>query len=890
MRTITLLFSLLCLAFIINAQTNYADFEAAPYGVAQNGATYSLVTNPLQTGINASANCAKVGRSTQTLWYAQMYVLGTSFTLSANSKKYVHIMMKYDAEPRIYIREVFTGNTKNNFSLNKYTKIGEWQDMVFEIRRSGAEADINITGIRVFFDAGTNLSAPSSVPVSNILTDGTKFAYIDEIIINDDPTPRGETLSLTKIHDFESTVPTYIKDIRTFADATNTVQYPVTNPFTSGINTSASCGVRNYIEGTTWWPGFDFFLTKPVIVDNNHRYMHVMIATPADNTDISIDARLLDNIYNSGVNNVVMGDKPYTITTANTWQDVVVDLQTHINATLATAMPVVSSFSIKCGKNAAMQVGNYYFDEIVINGDPNPRTQVITTNTINLSTIQNAASTEMIMAKGDVLIVNETESLKKVTIGSGAQLTNTNGNTLTLETLDIESDTNGNGTLVESGSTTTVTGTTTVKQYLPQGRNWYVGSPIETNIATTGNLTAAGATSVSYYSEKNGWQHGYTGNLAEGLGYVAASSTGTATNKVNFVGQLNSGDVSITLTKKGSSFIGYNLIANPYPSYINPMAAINLNSNLEKTIWYRTRKTVAPYEYKFETVNTTSGVGTNAAGTGMVTGHIPPMQAFWVRTNADEQPFTFTNAMRVHAGNVTVGAETVPTTVLKSKKQDSQSILRLVLSGNAGTDEAVLYVDANASNLYDKFDSRKMFESATSNNPEIYTTVGNEKLVINGLNTIPYDVEIPLGFTAKQTGDYSISRSEMTNFDADTRIVLKDKQYPTSEVELTEGTVYKFTSQSTTLDNSRFVVLFKIPGVSTSIESTTSSNVTVYLNSNKEIVISSNLASNYSVYNALGMLVHSGKTQQNEMTKTIRFSAGVYVVRVNNQSTKIIVN
>lgn len=63
MRRVTLLFSLLCLAFFSNAQTNYANFEAAPYGVAQNGATYELVTNPLQTGINSTANCAKVGRS-----------------------------------------------------------------------------------------------------------------------------------------------------------------------------------------------------------------------------------------------------------------------------------------------------------------------------------------------------------------------------------------------------------------------------------------------------------------------------------------------------------------------------------------------------------------------------------------------------------------------------------------------------------------------------------------------------------------------------------------------------------------------------------------------------------------------------------------------------------
>ncbi len=428
-----------------------------------------------------------------------------------------------------------------------------------------------------------------------------------------------------------------------------------------------------------------------------------------------------------------------------------------------------------------------------------------------------------------------------------------------------------------------------VEQYLPQGRNWYVGTPIETNIAAAGALTTAGATSVSYYSEELGWQHTYTGNLAEGVGYVAASASGTNTNKVNFVGKLNSGDVPVTLTRKAvDGFAGYNLIANPYPSYINPMAAINANVKIEGTIWYRTRKTVSPYEYKFETVNTISGVGTNAAGTGTVTGYIPPMQAFWVRALADEQPFKFTNAMRIHAGKVKVGADSVPTTPLKAKKLENQKLARIVVAGAAGSDEAVLYFDENASNSYDKYDSRKRFEQATASLPEIYSTVNDEKLTINGLNDVTYDLEIPLGFIAKQKGDYSISKSEMMNFETGTRLVLKDKFYPTLETELVAGSVYNFSSEITT-GTDRFSVLFRAPGSITGVNEVEKSSAQVFVNAANQLVISAAEKCNFSIYNGLGQLVQGGAITPNAQTANLKLAAGLYVVKLNNKSTRVIV-
>jgi len=278
--------------------------------------------------------------------------------------------------------------------------------------------------------------------------------------------------------------------------------------------------------------------------------------------------------------------------------------------------------------------------------------------------------------------------------------------------------------------------TSTVEQYLPTGRNWYVGVPLNSEVTTIPYtaLTSGGATSVSYWNETIGdWVNNYTGNLSNGVGYIAVSSSGSATNNISFTGTLNDGNITVDLTRTvGKTKEGFNLISNPYPSYLNAMTAINTNSaNMETTIWYRTKGS----SYSFETVNTSSGEGTHG-----VTGYIPPMQAFWVRATAASTSLTFTNSMRSHANPTGI-----TTTLLKTKSMIGPTKIRLQVSNGVNTDEALIYTNENAQNDYDIYDSRKLSNDNVSI-PEIWTIAGSEDLVINGFNQLPVNVEIPLGF------------------------------------------------------------------------------------------------------------------------------------------------
>jgi outer membrane protein assembly factor BamB len=520
----------------------------------------------------------------------------------------------------------------------------------------------------------------------------------------------------------------------------------------------------------------------------------------------------------------------------------------------------------------------------------NRRTAEYVSSNKNISSIAASSTIDVTVLSG-LLTVDDDASVKSLTVNPGAKLTVTAGKTLTVVgATTLKSDASGTGTILDSYTEPTINAT--VQQYLPQGRNWYVASPIESTIApasATGLTVSGAATSVSYYDETqngtpNAWVNNYTGNMLRGVGYVAVSNSGTGTNNIELSGTLNSGDVPVTLTRTGTGgFAGYNLIANPYPSYINPMTVMN-SLNIEKTIWYRTKGST----YKFETVNTTTGVGTDAALSGKpVTGYIPPLQAFWVRTNENNVQLMFTNAMRTHA-NPVVGETTINTTALKAPQQQVNRIARINISGSSGSDQAVLYFNASASNGFDDFDSRKMFESANAATPEVFMMAENEKVAINGMQRIPYDTEIPLGIVVKQTGDYFISGSDLSGFESGTRIFLIDKQYSSTEFELAEGASYSFSSQPTTATSERFSLVFRAPGATTDIENTSRPNAQVFVNAANQITIIAPENSHYTIYNAMGQFIGHGKMNSEQLTVNNKLQTGLYIVRVNDFTTRVI--
>jgi hypothetical protein len=168
--------------------------------------------------------------------------------------------------------------------------------------------------------------------------------------------------------------------------------------------------------------------------------------------------------------------------------------------------------------------------------------------------------------------------------------------------------------------------------------------------------------------------------------------------------------------------------------------------------------------------------------------------------------------------------------------------------------------------------------------------VGTERLAINGLNELADNMQLPLGFTLKAAvSGLKLKVSELSNLASGTKVYLLDKEQG-SQTELLPSTEYTFnTTASTTNNESRFSLLFRAPGNATGIDNALKDNTQVFVNSASQITIIVPEKANYSIYNAVGQLIENGIVNLKHETRNTKLNAGVYVVKVNYQSTRVIV-
>lgn len=457
-------------------------------------------------------------------------------------------------------------------------------------------------------------------------------------------------------------------------------------------------------------------------------------------------------------------------------------------------------------------------------GYPFLRTQSYTPAAIWLGTSSTLWATvgnwsENSVPSGTVIIPNVTNdpvitysgaTSSNLTIESGGALTLTVNGCLTVGaltnsgTLNIQSDATGVGTLVDNGITN-INGTVNVQQYLtgtggitPNGRFWYISSPVSD--ATSETFNAAGNNKLWSHSESGYAYTEITDNstsLNAGQGYVARLG---ADATVSFTGTaLNTGSQTINITRTGTELPkrGFNLIGNPYPSYLDWTSATK--TNVQPTMWYRTL--TSGNLMQFDTYNAETGVGTGNGAKGTVTRYIPPMQAFWVKATTDNVTGTvvFTNSLRSHQSS----------NPLRSPRVGENQTIRLRTSNGTNSDETILAFITEATDGFDKYDSPKMFNDVASI-PEIYTLAGNEQVVINGLEPVVTEKELPVGFKTALAGTFTIMATEITNMDEGTRVTLEDKLLDKKQ-NLTENPEYSFSSDIVNATDRFSIFISKIP-------------------------------------------------------------------------------
>jgi len=418
---------------------------------------------------------------------------------------------------------------------------------------------------------------------------------------------------------------------------------------------------------------------------------------------------------------------------------------------------------------------------------------------------------------------------KMMILNPGAQLTmgtltNTSG------TLRLLSKADSIASLLISGYVNS--GTTEIQLYL-EGNNsgtlWhYVSPPVNSLSATT---LGTSNSSVAKYEENlisnnmnNGWvtYNGYhydysltppawvqaelnwpTMDAGSGYNYF---STANKTYTLN--GTVNVSDVPVNLVFNSGDFAanqneqGFNLIGNPFTCGLDWTGVVSANStlfldnNVETTIYFRLNGVAIYYNNGFTVPNTYNSDGSL----------IPPMQGFFIKTNA----------------NVTLNLPASAKTHTANKRYKGNSTaphIRLQYENSVKSDQTVIYFDEKATLGFDKMlDGRKAF--LTNSDPNIYSVIDGINYSINGIPFPKDSTTIPLVVNATSDGSYAIKATELVGLDS-YKVFLNDKSQNLT-INLANDSSYIFNATTGTLTD-RFTltitnVLTAIPENKVSVE------------------------------------------------------------------------
>ncbi|MFC0605631.1 PQQ-dependent sugar dehydrogenase [Winogradskyella pulchriflava] len=370
-----------------------------------------------------------------------------------------------------------------------------------------------------------------------------------------------------------------------------------------------------------------------------------------------------------------------------------------------------------------------------------------------------------------------------------------------------------------------------------------------------------------------------TTEIIKGKGYRAArdSSEDIANGTtLTFTGEIETTNVDIAITRTGPPYDGWNLVGNPYPSYIDFDAFFQHNATTLESGAFQ-----AVYGYDG---NASDGWTIwNNVTTGNL---IAPGQAFFVKSKVGGGNIQFTPAMRVQGST---------DDFIQGRTSSAHyGYLKLLVSSGSSNFSTDFYFNDNASLGLDPGYDASLFNG---NIPDFsiysYLVEGNidtpfaiQALDGNAIN----NVTIPLGVHASQGQNVSISISE-TDLPSSINVYLEDT-LNNSFTLLNTGN-YNFTALTDISGVGRFYLRYENEALS--ISETILDDLSIYSDyAEKTIVIKGLLENDMSLklYNINGKEVISDRLD-NSKTKHIisveHLSAGVYILELldSNKAKRI---
>lgn len=366
------------------------------------------------------------------------------------------------------------------------------------------------------------------------------------------------------------------------------------------------------------------------------------------------------------------------------------------------------------------------------------------------------------------------------------------------------------------------------------------------------------------------YSNGETATLNAGIGYRAASTdNGTFT----FTGSVETGNVASAVLISGPSHPEWNLIGNPYPSYIKLSDFLLLNNSKFNT------ERSGIYGYDGDSSNGWS-IWNQAYSDANLDAKITPGQGFLVATNATGIDFNFTPTMRV-AGNsddFIVGRDSNTVNI---------SHLQLQLSSASDAYKTDFYITDNATLGHDPYYDSEVFGATSSfalYSDLVEQSTGKAIGVQSIGNTELTEVIIPLGVNVLSGEQVVFSISE-TTLDENISIYLEDRH--TNTFTLLNTSNYTITSDVDLLGTGRFYLRFSQGTLS--LNDSNFEGVEIFnVNASNIITIRGllNLDSQFTIYDLQGRLIKTELLKANSNLNYIKapnLSTGVYMVKLKNE-------
>ena len=417
-----------------------------------------------------------------------------------------------------------------------------------------------------------------------------------------------------------------------------------------------------------------------------------------------------------------------------------------------------------------------------------------------------SATDTIIIASGNAIISSNT-SINTVTVNPGASLTLNTGITLTASEVSLESVSDSYSSLISDG---TITGVVNYKRHVNQSSNGndLISPPVSGQVFTdfisqNNNIVSNGSNTLFLFGPFDKTSGDYVtysnteiAQLTSGIGYRAAT---TDNGTLNFQGTVNQNIVMQSVLNSGPSFSKWNLIGNPYPSYLNVQDFLSNTNNLATF----DPTNVSIYGYDGDASDGWVIYNLNTTDENTV---LAPGQGFFVSV-ANNGTMNFAPSMRQHGSS---------DDFIAGRNANENQHLRLQLNTSNQTSNTDFYFNSNSSNGLDLgYDAAVFGDSAGSF--AIYSHLVEENNGVDmaiqslGLDFLS-DGIIPLGINAAQGEQLTIA-IETSNLPDTVEVYLEDTVENTYTILNTSN--YVLTPATALEGTGRFYIHFSNSTLST---------------------------------------------------------------------------